>query len=94
MRQTLLAHEMAKASDYGAIDYTYLFVAPSKNQDLLGVNVAADHLAGDKLHETWSNLLKTPGKYEILDPQEFIGPATYCTDTKAIISYLKKRYWD
>ena len=94
MRQTLLAHEMTKASDYGAIDYTYLFIAPSKNQDLLDVNVAANYLPGTKLPETWSNLLKTPGKYEILDPQEFIDPATYCTDTKAIISYLKKRYWE
>ena len=93
MRQTLLAHEMAKANDYGANDYIYLFVAPSENQDLLGVNVAANCLAGSRLPETWSNLLRTPGKYEILDPQQFIEPATYCTDTKAIIAYLAKRYW-
>lgn len=94
MRQTLLAHEMTKANEYGASDYTHLFVVPSGNQDLLGVNVASSRLAGSKLPETWANLLKTPDKYVIIDPEEFIKPSLPFDDTKEIISYLKKRYWD
>ena len=94
MRQTLLAHEMTKANDYGATDYTHLFVVPSGNQDFLGVNVASSRLEGSSLTETWSKLLKTPGKYIIIDPKEFLEPSIDCTDTKEIISYLKKRYWD
>lgn len=94
MRQTLLAHEMTKANEYGASDYTYLFIAPFENQELLGVNVAANYLPGSKLPDTWSNLLKSPGKYVIQDPQGFMEPATYCNDTITITSYLKLRYWD
>lgn len=94
MRQTLLANEMTKANEYGATDYTYLFVVPTGNQELLGLNVSSSSLAESKLPATWANLLKTPDKYVIIDPEEFLKPITECLDTKEIISYLKKRYWD
>ena len=94
MRQTLLANEMIKAQEYGATDYIYLFIAPTENLELLDINVAANHLSGSKLHETWGNLLKSPGKYIVQNPKDFLEPATYCNDTKTITSYLKMRYWD
>jgi len=94
MRQTLLAHEMTKANEYGATDYTYLFIAPIGNRELLDVNVAASYLSGSRLSETWSNLLKCPGKYIVQNPREFLEPATYCSDTVTISSYLQQRYWD
>jgi hypothetical protein len=94
MRQTLLAHEMIKANEYGASDYTYLFIAPNENLELLEVNVAVSLIPGSKLSETWSNLLKCPGKYIVQNPQDFMEPATYCNDTITITSYLKQRYWD
>ncbi len=94
MRQTLLSHEMTKANEFGATDYAYLFIAPFENEDLLNVNVAANRLSGSKLPETWTNILKCPGKYIVLSPKDFIEPATYCNDTKTITSYLQMRYWD
>ena len=94
MRHTLLAHEMTKANEYGAMDYTYLFIAPIENLELLNINAAADHLAGSKLPDTWANLLKSPGKYIVHNPKDFLEPATYCNDTKTITSYLQMRYWD
>jgi len=94
MRQTLLGNEMAKANEYGATDYSFLYIAPTKNKELLNVNVAACRFGGSKLSETWSNILKKPGKYYYLDPEEFLEPAHYCNDTRTILSYLQQRYWD
>ena len=94
MRQTLLAYEMIKANEYGATDYTHLFIAPSGNKELLGTNFTSTRFVGASLSEIWSNLLKTPDKYLVMDPVEFIEPATYCPDTEDIICYLKTRYWN
>ena len=93
MRQTLLAHEMVKANEYGASDYTFLFVVPTGNHDILGLNVISGFMPGSKLTETWTNLLKAPEKYVIVDPESFVRPTTQCLDTQEIISYLRKRYW-
>jgi hypothetical protein len=94
MRQTLLANEMVKANEYGATDYTHLFVAPSENQDFFGFNDTAGPLEESKLPDAWVNLLKTPGKFIIKTPEQFIEPVSQSSDTKEIISYLKTRYWD
>jgi hypothetical protein len=94
MRQLLLANEMTKANEYGATDYTFLFIAPFENQELLGKNISANCFAGSKLPEIWTSLLKSPGKYIFQSPQDFMEPATYCNDTITISSYLKQRYWD
>lgn len=93
MRQTLLAHEMVKANEYGASDYTFLFVVPTGNHDILGLNIISGLMPGSKLTETWTNLLKAPEKYVIVDPESFVRPTTQCLDTQEIISYLRKRYW-
>lgn len=94
MRQTLLAHNMVKAGEYGATDYMHLHIIPQSNKELLTVNTAIGKLVGNTLTETWSNLLKNPDKYKVIHPEDFLNPAVNCSDTKAIISYLKERYWD
>lgn len=94
MRQTLLAHNMIKAGEYSATDYMHLHIIPKSNKELLLVNTAAGKLSGNSLTDTWSMLLKSPHKYKVIDPADFLKPAEKCPDTKTVISYLRERYWD
>ncbi len=93
MRQTLLANEMTKAREYDATDYQHLHIIPTANKELKNVNTAAGKLVGKELHDTWTNLLKSPDKYKVIDPKDFISPAKNCLDTASAIDYLEQRYW-
>lgn len=54
MRQTILAHEMTKAKEYGATDYQHLHIIPKENKELKEVNTAEGKLDGTNLAETWT----------------------------------------
>jgi hypothetical protein len=93
MRQTLLAHEMIKAKEYEADSYIHLHIMPGDNKELKEVNTAVGKLIGDKLEDTWKNVLKTPDLYRAIDPSDFLKPAHDCLDCIAPLTYLKQRYW-
>ncbi|MCC5907036.1 MAG: hypothetical protein JJU13_12550 [Balneolaceae bacterium] len=94
LRQTLLANEMTKAKEYGATDYHHLHIIPTANKELKNVNTAAGKLDGKGLHDTWKNQLRSPGKYQTIDPNNFISPAKECLDSLSAINYLEQRYWN
>ncbi len=93
LRQTLLAHEMIKAKDFGATDYVHLHLIPTENKELKLVNPSRGILTGSTLQETWSNLLKSPEKYRAIDPRDFLEPARHIPDAMVAIQYLEQRYW-
>lgn len=93
MRQTLLAHEMAKAKEYRADIYFHLHVIPKDNKELKDVNTTSGKLAGETLEETWKNVLKSPELYRAVDPKDFLEPARKCIDSFAPLTYLEQRYW-
>ena len=93
MRQTLLADKMTKYKEFGAVDYLHLHIIPKANKELLSINTASGKLNGNTLTETWTNLLKLPNKYKLIDPADFLGPALECPDTKSVLNYLQERYW-
>jgi hypothetical protein len=93
MRQTLLAHQMIKAKEYGADSYLHLHLIPKENKELKEVNTASGQLPGNNLEETWKKVLKDPTLYIPLDPSEFLKPASICNDCLAPLTYLKKRHW-
>ena len=93
MRQTLLAHEMIKAKEYKTDSYIHLHIIPKDNKELKEVNTAEGKLIGDKLEDTWKNVLKTPDLYRAIDPGDFLKPALDCLDCIALVTYLKQRYW-
>lgn len=92
-RQTLLAHEMTKAKEYGADTYLHLHVIPKDNKELKEVNTTSGKLAGTTLEETWKNVLKSPELYIAVDPKDLLEPAKNCIDTIAPLTYLEQRYW-
>lgn len=93
MRQTLLAHEMTKAKEYGAGNYFHLHVIPRENKELKEVNTTDGKLSGNTLEETWKNVLKSPQFYRAVDPKDFLEPARKCIDTITPLTYLEQRYW-
>jgi len=93
MRQTLLAHQMIKAREYNADSYFHIHVIPKDNKDLKDVNTADGKLKGNKLEDTWKNVLKSPDLYKAIDPLDFLKPAHTCLDCIAPMTYLKQRYW-
>lgn len=93
LRQTLLAHEMVKAKDFGATDYVHLHLIPKDNNELKLVNTSRGILPGTTLQETWSNLLKSPNKYMAVDPKDFLEPARHIPNAIKAIQYLEQRYW-
>lgn len=93
LRQTLLAHEMTKAKNFGATDYIHLHLIPSANKELKLVNPSRGILQGATLQETWTNLLKSPNKYRAIDPKDFLEPASHFAYATTAIKYLEQRYW-
>ncbi|MCX6234452.1 MAG: hypothetical protein NT175_06960 [Bacteroidetes bacterium] len=93
MRQTLLAHEMIKAKEYGADLYFHIHVIPKDNKELKDTNTAEGKLIGKTLEETWKNVLKSPDLYKAIDPKDFLDPARACIDCIAPLTYLEQRYW-
>jgi hypothetical protein len=93
-RQTLLAHEMTKAKEYGATDYLHLHLIPTNNKELKLENTSRGILQGATLQETWTNLLKSPDKYKAIDQKDFLEPARQISEAKTAIEYLEQRYWN
>jgi hypothetical protein len=93
LRQTLLAHEMIKAKDFGAIDFIHLHLIPADNKELKNNNPSRGILQGEKLEVTWTNLLKSPNKYKAIDPKYFLEPARQFSNATTAIKYLEQRYW-
>jgi hypothetical protein len=92
MRQTLLAHEMVKAQDFGATEYQHIYVIPTANMELIK-NTPDKMVVGSTLENVWAPLLKSKEKYKVIDPQEFLAPANEFSDVNSNIEYLEQRYW-
>jgi hypothetical protein len=92
MRQTLLAHKIAIANDYGCTDYTHIHVIPRGNSELLNSNKSPG-LEGISMKDAWKGALCDPGKYNIIDPEDFIAGAKGLPGTDLILHYLSSRYW-
>jgi hypothetical protein len=93
MRQTLLGWQMTVRKEYGAEDWVHVHVIPNENRELRET-ITSPKLLGNSITEAWRSVLKQPEKYVTIDPKQFLSPVAKCPDTKAIMSYLGKRYWD
>ena len=93
MRQTLLACQISKHRDHGCTSYRHVHVVPAQNTELT-LRVTAPALSGPDITAAWKNVLKEPGLFIGANPEALILPLAAERDTKAIMSYLQKRYWD
>jgi hypothetical protein len=92
MRQALLSWKMVQAREHSVDEYLHVHVIPNGNKELLDVNTSP-LLNGSSLHEAWQSVLKDPGTYNIIDPQDLLAPVMKLPETKSIFTYLKDRYW-
>ena len=46
------------------------------------------------MSEAWKSVIKEPGWYKVISPEEFIRPGFVCSEMQSIKSYLEKRSWD
>jgi len=93
MRQTLLGWKMVQAGEYQCDDYIHVHVIPENNVELRD-RVTSPGLRGNNISEAWKAVLKKPEHYIVISPEHFIYPSAICPDTKSIMTYLKKRYWE
>jgi hypothetical protein len=93
MRQTLLGWKMAQAGEYKCDEYIHVHVIPEDNVELRD-RITSPRLKGDTMSDAWKFVLREPGRYKVIPPEEFIEPAFICSDTKSIKTYLEKRYWE
>ncbi len=93
MRQTLLGWQMTKRNEYGSEDWVHIHVIPNANKELRET-ITSPGLSGKDITAAWRAALKQPEKYLAIDPKEFLSPIFECPDTKAITTYLEKRYWE
>jgi hypothetical protein len=94
MRQTLLGWKMADANEYGADDYIHLHIVPEENREMLEVVTSKELKPIENLmQEAWEYVLKDNSKYRLISPQNFLEPLMRERDTKSLLQYLEKRYW-
>ena len=93
MRQTLLGWQMSKHEDYGCTSYRHVHVVPVGNTEFAS-RVTAPMLTGTNVSEAWKSVLKVPELYINTTPEELIQPLISKGDTRALTSYLQRRYWD
>lgn len=93
MRQTLLGWQMVKRKEYGADEWVHIHAVPRKNQELI-MKISSPGLKGKDIGQAWKKVLRYPERYISIDPEVFLCSIKTCSDTKSILSYLKKRYWD
>lgn len=93
MRQTLLAHEMVKAIEFGATDYMHIHAIPTANKELKNKTTSAT-LSGSDLDSAWKSVLKHPEKYLAIDPESLLAPARQYQEAGRIMNYLRDRYWE
>lgn len=95
MRQTLLASKMVAAGEYDCDDYLHVHVIPRGNSKLRETITSPPlRTAGTNMSQAWKSALKEPSRYVVLTPQEFLQPAGESNDTRSIMNYLSKRYWE
>ena len=94
MRQTLLACKIVENSDHRCTSYRHIHVVPEDNYKFRG-NVTSPKLKlkGATVSEAWSAVLKQPGLYVDTTPAKFMRPAVSEKDTRALVGYLRRRYW-
>jgi len=92
MRQTLLGSQISKHQDHGCTSYRHVHVVPEQNLEFHR-NVTAPLLKRGSVSDAWSAVLKCPEFYIGLTPDKFMQPTIAERDTKALISYLRRRYW-
>lgn len=92
MRQTLLGWTMTENNEYGAVDWLHLHIIPEENKELRE-RITSKNLEGKTLEESWKLQLKSPEKYIVISPDQFLQPITGLPDTKSLIDYLTNRYW-
>jgi hypothetical protein len=92
MRQTLLAWEMTKRNEYGAVDWVHLHIIPTDNFELRN-KITSPGMSGNNIEQAWKAVLKDPSKYISLSPEQFLLPVQDEPDTKSLLTYLKDRYW-
>ena len=92
MRQTLLGWKMVQAGEYECNEYIHVHVIPENNVELRK-RVTSPRLKVATMSEAWKSVLREPGGYKVISPEEFMKPAFICPDTQSIRSYLQKRYW-
>jgi hypothetical protein len=68
-------------------------VIPNENKELRET-ITSPGLSGNDITEAWKTVLKQLEKYIAIDPQQFLSPVFECPDTRAIMSYFGKRYWE
>jgi hypothetical protein len=101
MRQTLLSWKMAEANEYGANDYIHLHIVPDENHEMLGKITSKElqkikNKSGDEpvdMQDAWESVLNDDTKYMRISPQRFLRPLKDEKDTKSLLQYLEKRYW-
>ena len=95
MRQTLLGWKMVQHEEYGCDDYIHLHVIPAGNRELRDrITSPGLRSKGDTMSAAWKSVLRDPGRYVVITPEDLMKPALDCPDTAAIADYLKKRYWE
>ena len=93
MRQTLLGWKMVQNREYGCDEYIHVHVIPEGNKELRE-GVTSPGLAGETMSEAWKNVLKEPGRYVVITPEDLVGAISVCEDTLSILGYLQDRYWE
>ncbi|MGH6835098.1 MAG: PGN_0703 family putative restriction endonuclease [Methylocella sp.] len=92
MRQTLLGWQISKHTDHGCTSYRHVHVVPEQNAEFHR-NVTAPLLKGASVSEAWLAVLRRPELYIGTTPANFMRPVVEERDTKALMGYLKWRYW-
>jgi hypothetical protein len=91
MRQTLLAWQMVKHSEFGATDWIHVYVVPDGNVALLH-NKSAPNLRGETTEEKWRSVLKRPERFHLVSPTHLVhgtGSIDGWTDWR---TWLQERY--
>jgi len=91
MRHTLLGWQISKNKDHGCTSYRHVLVVPEHNAGFR-LNVSAP-LPGASVSEAWLGVLKEPEFFLCTTPVDFMRPAFKERDTKALTTYLQRRYW-
>lgn len=95
MRQTLLGWQLSANKDHGCTQYRHVHVVPEQNRELLNT-VTSPQLRssyGQNISDVWRAVLVRPELYVSTSPEKLLTPLVQGQDSRALLSYLKKRYW-
>jgi hypothetical protein len=83
---------MVENREYGCDEFVHIHVIPDENKELLD-NVTSLQLHGKGISEAWKGALKEPNRYKVISPEHLLAPLKNEKDTKSLLHYLEKRYW-